>query len=348
MKLKNFTLLLLLTGLFAQVQAQDIHWSLYNMSPLTLNPSLTGAYLGTARVGGIYRDQAPTVTTGYRTPSFYVDAPIIAVGKKKKDWVGIGGMLYADEAGSASLTNQGAFASVAYHKVLDKKGNTLLSIGVQGGVLQRDIDLNALRFGDEVLGELNTGSFTSNPNNRTGLEGGSAFDLNAGVMLTSRLNKTTDFNLGLSFYHLMTPNYALNRQATNNSPKGTRDLPMRFQLHGQFNVDLSSKWMLSPTFLFNQTHSANELQVQGMIGYKINEKDPMIIKLGPGYRLGDAMEILLGVDYKDFRFGASYDVTLSDLSNVNDGVGGFEFALSYIIKIFKDPTVKPVVICPRL
>ena len=348
MKIIKFTLLFLLSGLFTQLSAQDIHWSLYNMSPLTLNPALTGSYLGTARIGGIYRDQAFNAEgiTGYTTPSFYVDAPIVAIGKR--DWIGIGGMFYADEAGSASLTNQGAYASIAYHKALDKKGNTLLSFGLQGGLLSRDIDVNELRFGDEVLNQLQTGTFTQTPENRANLAGSSAFDLNAGVMLTARLNKLTDLNIGLSFYHILSPNYALDATQTVNTPKGARDLPLAFKLHGQFNFSLGEKWLLSPTFLYNQAFASNELQVQGMVGYKLNDKDPMIIKLGPGYRLGDAVEVLLGVDYKSFRFGASYDLTVSDLSDINNGQGAFEFALSYIIKIFKAPTVKPVVICPRL
>ena len=348
MKIIKFTLLFLLSGLFTQLSAQDIHWSLYNMSPLTLNPALTGSYLGTARIGGIYRDQAFKVSgaTGYTTPSFYIDAPIVAIGKR--DWIGIGGMFYADEAGSASLTNQGAYASIAYHKALDKKGNTLLSFGIQGGLLSRDIDVNELRFGDEVLNELQTGTFTQTPGNRDNLAGSSAFDLNAGVMLTARLNKLTDLNVGLSFYHILSPNYALDNTQTVNTPKGARDLPLAFKLHGQFNFNMGKKWLLSPTFLYNQAYASNEIQVQAMLGYKLNDKDPMIIKLGPGYRLGDAVSALLGVDYKSFRFGASYDFTVSGLSDINNGQGAFEFALSYIIKIFKAPTVKPVVICPRL
>lgn len=348
MKIIRFTLFFILMGLFTQMSAQDIHWSLYNMSPLTLNPSLTGAYLGTARIGGIYRDQNTNLNggTGFQTPSFYIDAPIVAVGKK--DWIGIGGMFYSDQAGSASLSNQAAYASVAYHKALDKKGKSLLSFGLQGGILQRNIDINELRFGDEVLGELQTGTFTMTPQNRENLTGSSAFNLNAGIMLTAQVSKQTDLNIGLSFYNILSPDYALENTTNANTPKGRRDLPLRFQLHGQFNFDLNKKWMLSPTFLYNQAYSTNEVQVQGMVGYKLNDKDPMIIKLGPGYRLGDALEVLLGIDYKAFKFGASYDMTLSGQREVNNGVGGFEFALSYIIKIFKAPTVKPVVICPRL
>ena len=348
MKIIKFTLLFLFSGLFTQLSAQDIHWSLYNMSPLTLNPALTGGFLGTARVGGIYRDQAfnTSGTPGYTTPSFYADAPIVSIGKR--DWLGIGAMFYADEAGSASLTNLGAYASVAYHKALDKKGKTVLSFGLQGGYLSRDVDIEDLRFGDEVLGELQTGTFMANPLNTQGLAQSGAFDLNAGVTLKSQLSKQTDLTLGLSFFHILSPDYSLDNSLTINTPKGATDLPLAFKFHGEFNFQLNDSWLLSPTFLYHQGHSFNQVQVQAMVGYEISDKEPIVIKLGPGYRLGDAVEILLGVDYKAFRFGASYDITVSDLSDINNGQGAFEFALSYVFKIFKAPTVKPVVICPRL
>ena len=57
------TLLFFLTVFFCQdIVAQDIHWTMYDMSPLTLNPANTGAYEGTFRIGGIYRDQYNSIS----------------------------------------------------------------------------------------------------------------------------------------------------------------------------------------------------------------------------------------------------------------------------------------------
>ena len=72
------------------------------------------------------------------------------------------------------------------------------------------------------------------------------------------------------------------------------------------------------------------------------------MRFGAGYRLRDAAEVLVGAYYKDFRIAASYDVTLSELKDRNNTVGGFELAVSYIGKIFKEPKVKPVIFCPSL
>lgn len=354
MRLIKSTLLILLTGLFSGLQAQDIHWSLFQMSPLTLNPALTGAYEGTVRIGGIYRDQARSFLPGaYVTPSFYADAPLLNVGKT--DWIGVGGMLYNDQAGAGSLTNTGALASVSYHKSLDKKRNTVLTFGLQGGFVQRriepgDINDGGLLFANEIDQRFQSGG---NAYQRIGANlpqdpNRSFFDLNAGVLLTAKMNKQTDINIGFSLYHLLTPRYGLietNDNVTND--QATTRLPRRFQLHGQFNFKMSKKWTLSPAFLYNRISSASELQVQGMLGYKINPEKDLTLKFGPGYRLGDALEILMGVDIKNLRVMASYDATLSSLSDLNNSVGGFEIAASYIIKIFKEPVVKPVIFCPR-
>ncbi len=49
--------------------AQDIHYSQFYASPLTLNPALTGVNECNYRIGAMYRNQWKSVTTPYQTPS---------------------------------------------------------------------------------------------------------------------------------------------------------------------------------------------------------------------------------------------------------------------------------------
>lgn len=52
---------------------QDIHFTMYNMSPMTLNPAMAGKFEGTFRIGGIYRDQwASVIANQFRTPSAWL------------------------------------------------------------------------------------------------------------------------------------------------------------------------------------------------------------------------------------------------------------------------------------
>ena len=96
------TLLLALSSVVFSLPiiGQDIHFSLFHMSPLTLNPAQTGAFSGTARIGGIYRDQwGSVINDQFTTPSFYIDAPVIR-GFGKYDWVGGGVVSYTDKVGT--------------------------------------------------------------------------------------------------------------------------------------------------------------------------------------------------------------------------------------------------------
>lgn len=327
--------------------AQDIHFTQYYMSPMTLNPSMTGKFEGTARIGGIYRDQWSSVIKAYRTPSAWVDAPIIR-GFRKRDWIGVGFMLYQDKAGVAALSHGAAKLGATYHLALDRKGNAVLSIGGHYGGEQRKIDPEKLRFGD---GYNSLGDYVSSLSKDDGRIAGNAnySDIDLGINLSSRLNKEMDFNLGFSIFHLTKPNYSLvtSGGGTPTPSSGFSKLPRRAVAHGQFNVKLNDKFTLSPSFIFQTMNGNDEIMVQGMTGYLLNPEKDITLNLGLGYRLSDAVNVLAGMKYKDLRVGIAYDVNTSSLSNVSNYRGGFEIAANYIIKIYKPAVVKPKVLCPR-
>ncbi len=347
MKLVKPLLLFFSILFFGQAQAQDIHWTMFDMSPLTLNPAFTGAYEGTFRIGGIYRDQWNSFgAEGFKTPSFYVDAPILPVGKKS--WLAVGGMVYQDEAGSLGLTTVSTMGSAAFHMGLNKKATSVLTIGFQGGMVQRKInDFDKLRAQDDPGGLILDGSASMTYASISSQEDPqeSFLDFNAGVKLSSQLNKTSDITVGMTFRHLTTPE----NNFIGVTPDDLDDLPLLFTLHGRFNTKLSDKLSLSPAFIYNRISSASEIGLQALIGYELDEKKDMTLYFGPGYRLidNDAVEAILRFDYKQFRVGAAYDFNVSSLSTVSNGQGGFEIAVSYIARIYKKPTVKPVIFCPR-
>lgn len=340
-----FSAVLIGSGLWAQ----DIHFTQYYMSPMTLNPSMAGKFEGTARIGGIYRDQWSSVIKAYRTPSAWVDAPIIR-GFRKRDWIGVGFMLYQDKAGVAALSHGAAKLGATYHLALDRKGNAVLSIGGHYGGEQRKIDPEKLRFGD---GYNSLGDYVNSLSKDDGRIAGNAnySDIDLGINLSSRLNKKMDFNLGFSMFHLTKPNYSLVTSGggggTSTPTAGVSQLPRRAVAHGQFNVQLDDKMTLSPSFIFQTMSGNDEIMVQAMTGYLINPEKDITLNLGLGYRLSDAVNILAGMKYKDLRVGIAYDVNTSSLSNVSNYRGGFEIAANYIIKIYKPAVVRPKVLCPR-
>ncbi|MCB9284957.1 MAG: PorP/SprF family type IX secretion system membrane protein [Lewinellaceae bacterium] len=322
--------------------AQDIHYSLYNMSPLTLNPANTGAFEGTFRIGGIFRDQWYSfIPREFTTPSVYLDAPV-ANGFGKRDWIGVGLSVYQDKVGSGNLSRGSVLFSAAYHLALDKKGKTYITLGGQGGYVQRRFDQESTQvmFEDEL--ELGGGLGVGNSMDRSRIAMNARYvDVNAGVILRHNFSESMGFNLGFSAQHLTRPKY-------NILTSGFEKLPIRFQTHAQFTSDLGEKWMMAPTAFFSTMSPASELAFQAWGGRYIGEDKGMLLRFGAGYRWKDAAELLLGFDYKGFQAGLSYDLNVSKLNDASNFQGGFELAVSYIVKIFKEPDVPPVIFCPRL
>lgn len=321
---------------FNALRAQDIHFTQYYMSPTTLNPAMAGKFEGTARIGGIYRDQWRSVlgNNRYATPSAFVDAPIIR-GFRKNDWVGAGFTFISDRVGAGALRTTVGKIGASYHLALNKKATTYVSIGADYGSVSRRVK-NDFLFEDEISMNLPT----SQDETRLGMDPKTDWrDIGAGIILTSRLNKQMDFNLGFSMFHIGKPKSSLLQ--TQNK------LPQRAVLHGQFNVALTDRWMASPAFLYQTMGGADEINLQGMGHYLLNPEKDIHVGIGIGYRFRDALNALAGLQYKNLRVGLAYDINTSDLTSATNGRGGFELAANYIIKIYKPAKIKPKVLCPR-
>ena len=141
-------LLAFATVLSLQAAAQDVHFTQYFTSPLTLNPANTGLVNCDWRVSGNYRSQWGSVnSTPYVTGTISYDMALLK-GKLNGDALGFGVLGLYDKSGTGALQNITAGLSLAYHKRLsqneEKPQN--LSIGVQGFFVQKSIDFNKLKF----------------------------------------------------------------------------------------------------------------------------------------------------------------------------------------------------------
>ncbi len=336
---KRYTIKALCLFIFVHIAisgfAQGLHFTQFNLSPMTLNPALTGAFEGTFRVGGIYRNQWASIlgSNAFNTPSFFVDAPVIR-GARKNDWVGVGVMVYKDQAGSVDLSNTTAMLSGAYHLALDKRSQ--LTIGVQGGTVQRKLDASKLIFEDGIKSGNPSGSLDV-----ANIEPARTYyDFNTGIMLSSVLDRKTDMTLGIAFNHITRPKYGLIKS-------GTEQLPMNTVVHGRVNYDFDRKWTVSPSFIFQSYSGWRELTVQALMGYVVNEIQDVTLRFGGGYRVGDSAHLMAGMDYGTVKVGLAYDINLSKLAKITNTVGGFELGVAYIGKVYKKPVVKPTILCPR-
>lgn len=332
--------------------AQDIHFTQFYMSPLTMNPSLTGKFEGTVRIGGIYRGQWASVVGGrnsYKTPSFWADAPIIR-GIRKQDWVGVGLSFFGDKAGEVGLKHSAFNLSGAYHLALGKKSTTVISLGGHYGKGSRKLG-DDFRFED---GFDNSGNYPGNLSKDGNVVDNTSFtDIGAGLNLSAKLNKQADFNVGFAMHHLNQGKYSLvGRSDTSstvptNPTAGDAKIPRRSLLHGQLNYALNKRWSIHPAFQYQSMGGADEIQLQGIMGYLFNPEKDITLNFGLGYRMRDAVQAIVGARIKDLRLGLAYDINTSDLNAASSYRGGFELAANYIIKIYKPAVIKPKVLCPR-
>ena len=359
-----FFLVLVTTGL----RGQDVHFTLHDYNPLWLNPAQTGAFSGTVRVGGIYRGQWYTLD-GFRTPSAYVDAPIIR-GLRKQDWIGVGANLINDRAGAGGdlplVSNYFGF-SAAYHLALDEDRRNVFTLGAQYGSTSISLDLENPNLVQQLTidqglggGGLGQGELQPDGQNQNG-DGESYTDINAGVMFRSLLDeaKGNRLEVGLSMLHLNTPDRASllrpNRDTTGipdtsmvNTGDREDERRRRATLHGHARLDLelNEDWRFQPSVFLQHTAGVTSASVQAWASRAL--KPAVNLRLGLGYRTGDAAQVLVGLDYEQLRAALSYDITLSDKRTVTNYQGGFELSAAYLINIYKKPNVVPTMLCPKL
>lgn len=371
MILRRLLLLIVCISTLGGLTAQDLHYTLFNLAPLKLNPANTGAFYGTVRAGGIFRDQWYSVLDDeYRTPTFSLDAPVIR-GFRDNDWVGAGVLFVNDRVGTGNFRTSGVLMSASYHFALDKKANQTLTLGLQGGSMSRQLDLQNLIGGDFAQNILNGDPNTASVDpllTGGGMTGGgndpnmgdlntSYLDINLGLLYKAKDPKAgTELELGLALGHLNQGNDSFGQGGGNTMNPGpgggnnnnNSQRPMSFLAHGSYVYPVNETWSAEPAFLF-QTNSGgrNNIILQGVAGYQFN--DQIKLKGGLGYRVGDAGQILLGAEIDDnLEVGLSYDINLSSLSNVSNFQGGFEIGATYIIKIYKQPQIPPSILCPSL
>jgi type IX secretion system PorP/SprF family membrane protein len=334
--IKNYTFIILAVLMSFGLKAQDVHFTQFQLSPSTLNPALTGAFLGTFRVGGIYRDQALAITNDrYITPTFYVDMPLMR-GVKENDWIGLGLGFYHDRAGVGDLTTNKSMAGLSYHLGLDKNNNNVLSVGIQMAYVQRRLaNFSLIRFEDGIL----SGGSTNEDANLIDPDGKKYTDWTAGAIFTSYLNDISSLRAGFSMGHLNRQNQGLYTSSDR--------LQFLYVGFAQFDYDISDRITLKPALFYQRKGKNDELAVQGMTSLLFQEDKDIWLNAGLGFRYGDALEFLVGADIGSLRVGASFDLTVSGLRRANNSFGAFELGVGYIAKIYKKPKVDPIIFCPR-
>lgn len=373
MRLKFYAFaVFLMVGL--AVRAQDIHFSQYYASPMTLNPALTGKFDGLIRVNGIYRGQYYGMNQSnslFRTPGLSVDASLLK-DKMKGNALGVGLMVVNDVqnvtgtdangqniGGKINTTTIGL--SVGYILNLDKRKSTQLSVGVQPSYTMKNSN-GSYQFPDAF----NTSDLTyntSSPNNeRVASLKKNYFNLDFGLFFNTKPLDWLTFYVGYSMANVLRPQTAV----LSSSQDGK--LPFRHVVHGGFEFEIKHRWVLIPGFLYQNEAKANEANAGLTAGYVIvnKEKDgkrsKATIFLGLWNRMGNDVSSAfqyrnltpkIGMEYNNFRLGFAYDITMGNMASDAHNVPNiyrpqaYELALSYIFGLPKPPKENDWLFNPR-
>ncbi len=303
--------------------SQDIHFSQFFLSPLTINPAQAGAIDDRVRVVANYRDQWRSLGTPFTTYAASVDAPLFK-GKMKGRYIGVGLDAWQDKAGKSAFGDLRAGLSIAYNLRLSKLGQ--LAFGIQCAYGQRSANLNGLRWDNQYTGT------NYDPALPTG-EGVFAqqaiyIDLAAGLLWRHEIGGRKVL-FGAAVHHPHQPNVSL-------IGTGADQLLMRISAHGEVHIDMD-KFNVIPKILVSRQGGAFEAEVGAMLERALGESSRYTnastsssFQLGCFYRYLDAIIPAMFFDYHHaLSIGVSYDLNISPLRTQTNLQGGLEVALVF-------------------
>jgi type IX secretion system PorP/SprF family membrane protein len=317
MILRTLTYLILTIFSTNACYSQDIHFSQFKLSPLNLNPSLTGVYDGDYRFTANHRNQWSSVTIPYSTFAFSFEK-----NKLLKKPISIGFQINQDRAGDSKLNTFQFNPSLSYQFKIDS--THIISSGIQMGFTKRNLDYNPLSFDAQYNGSIydptlpNQENFSTNSNNY--------LNINFGISHLIKINANLKFNSGISIYNL-------NGSKQSYFNDATIRLDPRITIHSNCKWKFAENMIFNPSFLWLKQGKHQEFIISVNSEYILEKfmKTYRSIYGGLAYRNKDAIFINAGYKFDNWQLGISYDLNLSKLVPASIYRGGFEIAIIYII-----------------
>lgn len=297
------SLLALIAFLAQPARAQDPHFTQFYAVPTYLSPAFAGTTVQ-SRLALQFRDQWPSIPGAFVSYNLAADQYLPDLNS------GIGILATRDQAGSGALTSTSFSLQYAYE--IQLKHKVFLRPALQFGYANRAVDYSKLVFNDQ----LSRGGDVATYENYDGHKQGYA-DLGSGLLFF-----TPKTWFGFSVQHMNEPNQSL--------LAGESVVPMQVNVHGGYRFKLRAGGMVSKNpqsivaaFNYRAQGKFDQLDIGGYY-----ERDPVFAGLWyrglplksyrPGVANNDAIAILVGCKVGDWRFGYSYDITISRLA-MNSG-----------------------------
>ena len=293
-------------------KAQDAEFSQFYANPVYLNPAFAGTTVF-PKIHLNFRDQWPEMNHAYVTYSASYDQYIPFLHG------GIGVQFFGDRAGGGIYNTIGA--NLMYNYRVNLSETWAMHMGLQGSYMSKQLDYSKILLFDQIdpiSGFYNNGIVNSTTEILPIDPNISILDFSAGLLV---FNET--FFGGFAVKHLTEPeeNYT-----------GSSDgvLPRRYTVHGGAVLNISNKSdgyaTFSPNFMYTTQANFRQLNIGSYLKYGF-------IFGGLWYRHNishaDAVILLAGLQYGIFKFGYSYDLTISQLKGNSGGAHEISVILNF-------------------
>jgi type IX secretion system PorP/SprF family membrane protein len=313
-----------------KTSAQDIHLSQFWANPLYLNPAQAGLFDGDYRVAAAYRNQWRAVPVNYNTLSFCGDTRFNHVFSQQGT-IGVGLVFNNDVSGDSHYSINQAYIPLSYIQTFKSDTNLSLSLGISPGVSNIAFKTNKLTYDNQFNGDAYDASLPSGENYP--LQSKTYFDIGTGLAFQYKLKDKGYISAGTSLSHLTRPNVSFFKsEGVNLYSKSNTYVSVKYPFKEVLYINLDA--------MFEKQGPFHETILASRIGYVLNKEDNISVNAGLSARLGDAFIVLMGMDYKSYRFGLAYDVNTSNFQAATNKRGAIEVCLLYIIK-------KPPVFAPK-
>ena len=277
-------------------KAQDPAFSQFYANPLYLNPAFAGASPGGCpRATLNYRDQWPGIGRTYVTFSAAYDQHVNALGG------GLGIIVAKDRSGAGNLNTTHASLLYSYHLEVSRKFS--VKAGFEASYRMINLDWEGLTFGDMIDPKYGFIYPTNEDivNNPTAVN---FPDFSAGF-----IGYSENLFFGFAAHHLTQPNQGFISES---------QLPTKLTAHIGGNIPVSryknSVTTISPNFLYQKQQDFQQFNY----GMYVN-RGPIVGGLWARHSVKnvDSFILMVGLIQDAFKFGYSYDITLSNLKNSN-------------------------------
>lgn len=313
--------------------SQDLHFSQTSQTPLLINPAATGVFDGWERLTINHRNQWLGSATQFQSTAIAADVNLGKSRMNDRAHLGLGLMFFNDKGGDSDFGNQQGSISLSGILPMGGYGHSI-SAGLQGAFGQRSANINNVSFMSQWSG---SGFDPSLPSGEVNTVNSFSYaDASAGFFYMYDGGKNTfardnEFKLqiGVAAYHINQPKLKYVSGLVG------EQLHRKYVAHARVISEIvGSKWSIDASALQFIQGGHYETILGMMIRYRFENRTKLtglshdaFLTFGSYFRVKDAIVPSVGIDWRGFQFGVSYDATISYLRKAY--TGSLEFSLSY-------------------